>query len=389
LRNGGAAVAALAATTGTLGQPINIATGPAPAADGYLRVGADQFGSYNSVTFAGLGDTYNPAGAHAALEANFSNGFMIFADWIPFGAPDGIVDGRELLTTNASWQGVACAGGAIGADASMMNFPLGNVPMDTDGDAVPDTLFSAFDVVDAGGLMILHVDVTQEVDSVAGNFIALLTQEYTITNIGPNPVAFSLVRIGDFDLTWDPAADFGNDSVGNDRAVAQTAVFQQEAGDPTTRITMVSPEAVNYTGAIKGITPPGGPPAYDFGTDCEEWDDPGLPTSWEDHVAAVGYLTDGESGPAPPGCVAPCDGHIDLEIPVFLDVGAMATVTVRHLYGGTCDWDCEDLPDGKVGTADLLDLLSDWGMPSACDFDGSGAVGTADLLKQLSFWGPC
>ena len=78
LRIGGAAVAALVVTTGALGQ-VNIATGPSPAVDGYLRVGADAYGSFNSVTFGGLGDTYNPVGAHSALEANFSNGFMIFA----------------------------------------------------------------------------------------------------------------------------------------------------------------------------------------------------------------------------------------------------------------------------------------------------------------------
>lgn len=57
--------------------------------------------------------------------------------------------------------------------------------------------------------------------------------------------------------------------------------------------------------------------------------------------------------------------------------------------GRACPWDCQETPDDKVGTADLLALLSQWGMPGLCDFDGSGDVSTADLLKLLSSWGDC
>ena len=47
--------------------------------------------------------------------------------------------------------------------------------------------------------------------------------------------------------------------------------------------------------------------------------------------------------------------------------------------------------DGSVQTADLLQLLSDWGPCAGCptDLDGDGAVTTADLLELLSAWGPC
>jgi hypothetical protein len=54
-----------------------------------------------------------------------------------------------------------------------------------------------------------------------------------------------------------------------------------------------------------------------------------------------------------------------------------------------CPHDLDD--SGSVGTADLLDLLSQWGTDPGGppDFDGGGNVGTADLLELLSNWGPC
>ncbi|MHC4427276.1 MAG: hypothetical protein ACYS0D_01550, partial [Planctomycetota bacterium] len=53
-----------------------------------------------------------------------------------------------------------------------------------------------------------------------------------------------------------------------------------------------------------------------------------------------------------------------------------------------CPWDCEDPPDGTVGTGDLLALLSQWGGAGSCDFNGDG-VSTADVLALVSHWGEC
>ena len=54
--------------------------------------------------------------------------------------------------------------------------------------------------------------------------------------------------------------------------------------------------------------------------------------------------------------------------------------------------ECPDLDgDGTVGTADLLDLLAQWGSDPGGppDYDGDGIVSTSDLLKLLGAWGPC
>ena len=54
-----------------------------------------------------------------------------------------------------------------------------------------------------------------------------------------------------------------------------------------------------------------------------------------------------------------------------------------------CPWDLDG--DGAVGTADLLDLLGQWGTNPGGppDLDGDGNVSTADLLTLLANWGAC
>ena len=53
---------------------------------------------------------------------------------------------------------------------------------------------------------------------------------------------------------------------------------------------------------------------------------------------------------------------------------------------------CPDLDgSGAVDTADLLDLLANWGRCAGCaaDLNNDGQVNTTDLLELLANWGPC
>ncbi len=54
-----------------------------------------------------------------------------------------------------------------------------------------------------------------------------------------------------------------------------------------------------------------------------------------------------------------------------------------------CPWDLDNT--NVVGTADLLDLLAQWGTDPGGppDFDGDGTVGILDLLALLANWGRC
>jgi hypothetical protein len=198
----------------------------------------------------------------------------------------------------------------------------------------------------------------------------------------------------DADLVW--TGDFTNDSVGTgtNGSPLERHVYQQEAGNAATAITLSSPTGDAYVGAKNTVDPDGagGSPAYGFGTDLQIWEAFGIPTGWRNNIANVGYNTNGNSGALPAE-----DGHVHLEIPVTLAAGpgTSTTVTVRHTYGATspaapvapCPWDCAD-GNGVVDTVDFLALLSGWGAGGPCDFDGGG-VSTTDFLALLAEWGPC
>jgi hypothetical protein len=55
----------------------------------------------------------------------------------------------------------------------------------------------------------------------------------------------------------------------------------------------------------------------------------------------------------------------------------------------SCLEDCAVPNDGIVDVSDLLDVLSQWALPGACDVDGNGRVMIQDLLAVLAAWGTC
>ncbi len=363
-------------------EPAPIATGPSSVADGYLQVSADAYGSW-AVPFGGgpgpLGDVFNPVGTLPTAEVAFVDGFFLFHD-----------TQRELLSTSADWQAT------VGDDSSLAREVMsGIVASDTDGDGVDDTATSAFHVF--GGTTNLSFDQVQHVEQVTGTTtVAVLTQEYTITNNSASAIDFELVRVLNGDLVW--SGNHTNDSVGTgtNGSPLERFVYTQEVGDAATAITLSSPTGDAYVGGKRGVDPdgPGGSPPYGFGRVSEVWNAFGVPAGWRNHIAGVGYNTNGDSGAAPPGSIDPRDAFVILEIPVSLpaEPGTSINVTIRHTYGATtpvvpCPWDCGD-GDGTVGIVDYLALLIGWGQPGPCDFDGGG-VGDVDQLKLLGNWGPC
>lgn len=302
-----------------MGGTLPIATGPDPSVDGYLAIVPDEFGSWTSTTFGGGGDIFNPSGRPTDLEAAFTSGFFLF---VPSKSQ------RELLSENASWQAVFPADATL---SSSVTSPL--LASDCNDDEVDDTLTSSFDVT--GGLTDLSFDLMQRVMNAAGPMdSAVLTQTYTITNNSPDPISFILVRVFDGDLLW--SGDIADDEVGTTMHGAGLGpyVFQQEAGDPAvTAITLSGLAGNNYFGGKHGLTPGGGAPPYDFGTDTEVWDAFGIPTSWESHIAGVGYSIDGLSGTAPAGSTPPEDGFVGLDFPIDLGAFEIITIAVLHTYG--------------------------------------------------------
>lgn len=298
-----------------------IATGSDMNVDGFLSVSPDDFGQWASVTFGGGGDIFNPAGAFAPLEATFTSALFLF---VPSRTQ------RIVLTDNPSYV-------ALGDDGSLvltLTSPLAS--SDSSGDGVDDTLVSSFNVTGAGGTD-LDFDLTQSV-AAEGPGVAKMDQEYVITNNGTEAVDLVLARVYDGDLFWggDPGNEFSNDQVGTDWNVlgGDLFVFEQEPGDPdATSITISSPSAISYFGGKHGVLPGLGAPPYDFGTDTEVFDNFGVPTSWVNNIAGVGYDTDGVSGPTPPGSTTPEDGFTGLGFAATVGPGESTTIAIRHTYG--------------------------------------------------------
>jgi hypothetical protein len=312
---------------------LQIATDGNPNADGYLSISPDAFGSWTAATWGGAGDLFNPAGAEIQSPVAFSSGLFVFVPSLTQ---------REVLTINPTWQGVFPADASLDA---IITSP--SVASDTDGNFVDDTLESSFTV--GGGSTALSFDLTQTVAPHVAGISSFLVQKYVITNDASTPIDFTLVRAMDADLLWGPA-DFADDEVGTTTNGAGLGpyVFQQEPFAPgTTSVTLSGLSGGNYYGGKHGVEPAGGPPPYNFGTDVDVWDAYGVPTSWESHVAGVGYFTNGLSGSNPPGSTSPEDGFIGLDFPVSLGPGEQISVTIVHTYGQ--NEPVEVPPDGDGG----------------------------------------
>lgn len=303
-----------------------LATGANSAVDGYLRISPDAYGSWASTGFGGAGDQFNPAGAPGALESAFTSGSFLFV-----GATQ-----RELLTTNTTWDGAGGINSALDATLSRaVTSP--NVGSDTNGDAVNDQFVSAFRVF--GGATDLNFALTQKVGS-GGPGVAFMRQDYVVTNNGAAPLSFRMVRSFDGDLPWaGGGANFWlDDEVGTTMhgAGLGTYVFQQEVSLPgSTAVTLSGNTAGPYYGGKNGVIPGGAGTAYGFGTDVQVWNAFGVPSNWANHVAGVGYGTNGLSGSNPAGSdPASPDAFIGLNFDVTnLGPGQSTTISIIHTFG--------------------------------------------------------
>ncbi len=305
--------------------PAKLATGPDNFADGYLEIASDEYGSWGG--FGGLAyeDLFKPA--NAALETvGFTSGFFLMV-------PDRAQ--RELLSDMANWQDVHAP------DASLTRSIAGlTAVVDSNGDGVPDTMFSSFDV--QGGATDLSFDLEQAVSAISPG-VAGMRQDYTITNNSTSAIDFDMVRVFDGDLLWD--GDFTNDEVGTTTHGSGYAyVFMQEAAVPgSTAITLscvddgddgdddTGDDGNNpcgcVTGSKAGVEPENGLPAYGLGTDVLIWDNFGLPETWMNDIANVGFLTNGTSGGAPQ------DAAISQHWSISLEPGETKTVNLLLTYG--------------------------------------------------------
>jgi hypothetical protein len=331
----GAAAAALVVgfictNTATARPPVSIRTGSNLAADGYLEIQPDEYGSwvanFTGAPFGPNADRYKPAGSVLSTPT-FTSGFFLF----------GPNQQRELLSDNTNWQ--ATTNGTAGAPPFSADTSLNravvtpNVASDSNGDGINDTLNSSFRVFNTAGTD-LGFGLRQRVASGPGA-VAFMQQDYTVTNNGTAPITIGMVRAYDGDLLWDN--NFETDSVGTNANGGSQGpyVFMQEPTNAAQSVTLSIPTGNDYYGGKHGVVPPNGTPNFDFGTDTEVWDANGIPASWRDLIAGVGYNTNGQSGAAPPGSTTPRDAFMGIDLSLTLGPGQSQSFTVFHTYGQT------------------------------------------------------
>jgi hypothetical protein len=347
---------------------LRISTGSDSSVDTYLEVTADEFGSFGEYIDSAL-DGYNPVGSLDMASPTFMTWFILFAN---------DVSQKVTLSTVPLDDD-----GSMTATITMMN-----VASDTDTDGVDDTLTSAFTVEGTGTSLMF--DLVQHVRN-PNTETAQLVQMYTITNMAADPIAFDLVRSYDGDLLW--AGDFSDDEVGTsaNSAGMGTFVVEQDSLEPTvTAVTLSGPSANAYYGGKHGVQPAGGPPPYDYGTDNEVWEANGIPASWVNHIAGVGYDTDGWSGAMPPGSTDPYDAFTGIGYHVELEPSQSTMICVYITYGSDVPVDamqCGDQGGGNEGKVTLCHIPP--GNPDNAHTINVGASAVDAHLAHGDYMGPC
>lgn len=293
-------------SVGCFAQTVNISNGVVGA--GHLDVNVDAFGSYGNFNPAYV-DSFQPPGS-AANSPSFTAGFSVF-----IGAD------KALLTSMPEWIAVLPPGSET--LTKVVTSPVMNVNA--------STAMSSFNVNTAGGAPLLSVNVLNNANNPAAG-IGVLDQVYMVTNASGGPLAFSLNRALDADLVWD--ADFLSDHVAVDSTLRFVA--QHEPGSSTQAMALAAgsvgvPNSF-YWGAKNTHLPTGGPPAMGFGTDIILWNNGGLPVSWQNYAAFVGYNMPGDSG------LNSNDAHVGIDWSLNLAAGASVAVHVKTVYGA--QWFC-------------------------------------------------
>jgi hypothetical protein len=253
------------------------------------------------------------------------------------------------------------------------------VAYDTDSNGVDDSADSSFWTLGTTGYSITF-DLHQKVGQPDGNGVAVHTKCYNITNTGDDPVTFLLMHHDDFDILFDGAAmdPAGAASTGGVRNpyMREPDTF---AGNLDTACALSGTPGYDYVAGRSGFDPDGaGPdPMMAYGSDTQIWDSYGLPNSWKNYTAGIGYNMDGILGDAlPPGGAAPNDAFMSLQWEISLEPGECTTISVVHTYGasvpngqavncagcgGACPFDpCDTNCDGVIDAFDIepfIDLL--------------------------------
>jgi MYXO-CTERM domain-containing protein len=357
--------------------PVNIDNGVIGA--GHLDIDTDDYGSYGNWDGATTDDQFQPSG-QAVDSPTFQSSVLMF---VTGAAQPGETSG-VALSGGTEWNTVL-GGGEVGTRL------LERVIVNANAALSATEAESDFSLVEAlSGPITIDVHLNQLIGVGASNTATLL-QTYTLTNSGTEDVDIQFNPRWDID--WFYETDHLDDVVG--AAHMQCYVFAREptiiaaaaaladGGSDTAPIR-------SYYGSKEGHTPTMGPPAFDFGSDTEVWDNLGVPASWLDYVAFLGYDMDGDSG------TNGGDASVALNYAFSLMQAQSVTVRVLRIYGATgFDGDADTLGDAcdncpadpntnqmdgdSDGVGDVCDNCPADANPDQLDSDNDGLGDVCDV----------
>ncbi|MFQ5805572.1 MAG: hypothetical protein ACE5I3_03870 [Phycisphaerae bacterium] len=358
--------------------------------DGELEVNPDNYGAVTVWDWVRNYDWYDPTGADPRANCSFAASTFVYNP----ATQDRVALGHHNRNLDQTYN--MGAGGTLSYD---IVWPLCST--DSNGDGLNDTATSTFHVFGGNGNYNLIFDLVQTVSQPAAGDVSTWTKVYTITNISDEPATFLIERHNDLDLMFD---NLWEDCAGAASVGGVRNVYMREADVVPNHENLVvalsgTPGYV-YCAGRSGFDPdgPGGDDAMGFGTDFQVWNNFGIPTSWQNYTAGIGYNVDGIlPEQRPPGSADPYDGFMLLQWDVALAPGESTEIEVVTTYGSevpvaACPGDVDG--DGDTDLSDLAALLAAYGTsigdpnynPNA-DFDQDGDVDLSDLASLLSDYG--
>lgn len=297
---------------------------------GHLDADVDDYGFYGRQTSMMTDDNYWVLGETRAISTVFMGGVYLFV------TTPGDVASAVVLTQHQKFWTYAEPGpntdGIIGNHANLTRTVI--VP----NSGGPTVATSAFRIADTASQLQLDFALRQELIAVPVPR-SLIQQTYAITNNGAVAVDLVLFAFADGDLYFNNDSSFSNDVVG--AGPGRCYVYQHQPNLPEQGIALRDGGgtiANTYYVAMKAgdLPDPSGPPYVGIGANGPEqyvfnsWSTAvrGMPVTWRNHVARVGYNIAGEDTTGFDG-----DASIALEYRLALAPGETQTIKLDRHYG--------------------------------------------------------
>jgi hypothetical protein len=300
--------------------------------DGHLDLGVNEYGTWGAWLAVAQEDHFQPPAAANALTTYIAGAYVFIT------TPD-MTTTAVLLDDQKKWFDYVepMGDGINGArDTTLVRaITTANTQLAT------NDVHSAFSITEptapAGQRVGLGFTLRQTMTTETAP-ATLLRQTYVITNTGDLDLQLDFSTQWDADLQWTGSNPYPYDDDVVGASPGLCSVYQHEPGNTAMSVSLSDGGSTvpisHYFGAKATVTPPNGPPAFSTSAGHAVFDARGLPASWRDLIANVGYDTAGESGSSPG-----LDAMIGNEYQFSLAVGHSVTIVVDRRWG-TIDVAC-------------------------------------------------